>query len=326
MRLPADIMTGWNSYPQPPLLDALRHSIARSLSVSPARLVVGAGVDDLISLLTLWFRRSKPRGYTPTVTCGSLSFAQYRLAAERHGLRIVFGPCPGCDGIESTRITPPLPRSGTYLNWRTHAYHAIAETHACGWEPSSLHPRILTAHDLSLSAFGDLRRLLQSGEPGSVVLFSFSKFFRLPGARLGFLVTPRASMAQELRSLQVPYPIAAPALARGLAVLRPKSLNVAQRRFERQAVLAGRGERLLAQLAPLGIRGFANPYHIVLLHLTPTQAAALAALSGRHTIPCWTGRALCHELAAPPAGSIRVALTAKSLRLIEVAFQVEHQG
>lgn len=80
-----------------------------------------------------------------------------------------------------------------------------------------------------------------------VVLRSFGKFYGLPGARLGFVITSN-ELAREIRVLLGDWPLSADALALGLAAYADDAW-----RATTQARLAAQAEKLDALLTRAGL-------------------------------------------------------------------------
>ena len=143
------------------------------------------------------------------------------------------------------------------------------------------HPRSVFVVDESYVDFHpEGRSLLEDGLPANaVVLYSFSKIFRLPGLRLGVCAAAEPQ-AKRLREAELPWAVNRLAQVAGPWLLEQGSHVQAVREFvERER------RRFLPHLAEIaGLRVFAGEIHFFLLELDRPARPVWEALLRRHLI------------------------------------------
>jgi histidinol-phosphate aminotransferase len=232
--------------------EELREAIGRRHGLDPARIVCGAGSDELITLLLRSYA-----GPGDEVLYSRHGFLMYPINAQTVGATPVAAPeralTADVDALlervtERTRIVfiaNPNNPTGTYLGAAE-----MARLHA------GLPELVVLAIDAAYAEFVNRNDY----EPGAalvdraenvVMLRTFSKIYALAGLRLGWAYCPPA-IADVLNRMRSPFNISAPAQAAGVAAVE----DVAA--FERahahnQRWLAWFSERLAAlglQLTP----------------------------------------------------------------------------
>src|SRR6266403_6034990 len=197
----------------------LRAALGRHHGLDRARIVCGAGSDELIALLL--------RGYAgpgAEVLYSRHGFLMYPIGALAVGATPVAVPeralTADVDGIlarvtERTRIVfiaNPNNPTGTYLS-----ADEMARLHA------GLPPNVVLAIDAAYAEFVNRNDY----EPGIalvnrasnvVMLRTFSKIYALAGLRLGWAYCP-PEIADVLNRIRGPFNVSAPALAAGLAAI-----------------------------------------------------------------------------------------------------------
>jgi histidinol-phosphate aminotransferase len=199
--------------------DELRHALGARYGLDPARIVCGAGSDELIALL----QRSYA-GPETEVLYSRHGFLMYAIGAKAVGATPVAAPerelTADVDAILA-RVTPrtrivfianPNNPTGTYLS-----ANEMARLHA------GLPSHVLLAIDAAYAEFVNRNDY----EPGIklvdradnvVMLRTFSKIFALAGLRLGWGYFPPA-IADVLNRVRGPFNVSAAALAAGVAAL-----------------------------------------------------------------------------------------------------------
>jgi histidinol-phosphate aminotransferase len=197
----------------------LRAAIGRRHGLDPARIVCGAGSDELIALLLRAYA-----GVGDEVLYSRHGFLMYAIGAKTVGATPVAAPerdlTADVDALLQ-RITPktrivllanPNNPTGTYLS-----SDEVARLHA--GLPSS----VLLAIDAAYAEFVGKNDY----EPGAslvdragnvVMLRTFSKIYALAALRLGWAYCPPA-IADVLNRIRGPFNVCAPALAAGLAAV-----------------------------------------------------------------------------------------------------------
>src|SRR3984893_562812 len=232
--------------------DELRQALGRRHGLDPARIVCGAGSDELINLLLRSYA-----GPGDEVLYSRHGFLMYPIGAQTVGATPVAAPeralTTDVDALlervsERTRlvfIANPNNPTGTYLS-----AGEMARLHA--GLPSS----VVLAIDAAYAEFVN-RNDYEAGvalvdrADNVVMLRTFSKIYALAGLRLGWAYC-RPEIADILNRMRGPFNVSAPALAAGVAAVEDVAgLVRAQRHNERW--LAWFSERLTGlgiQLTP----------------------------------------------------------------------------
>src|SRR5437016_13901067 len=225
--------------------ERLRAALGRHHGLDPARIVCGAGSDELIALLL--------RGYAGPgveVVYSRHGFLMYPIGALAVGATPIAVPeralTADVDAIlarvtERTRIVfiaNPNNPTGTCLS-----ADEMARLHA------GLPPQVVLAIDAAYAEFVNRNDY----EPGIalvnraenvVMLRTFSKIYALAGLRLGWAYCPPA-LADVLNRIRGPFNVSAPALAAGVAAVEDVAAP-ARARAHNQHWLAWFSERLTA--------------------------------------------------------------------------------
>jgi histidinol-phosphate aminotransferase len=229
--------------------DALREAIGRHHGLDPARIVCGAGSDELIALLLRCYA-----GPGDEVLYSRHGFLMYPIGALSVGAEPVAAPerelTADVDAL-SERVTPrtrlvflanPNNPTGTYLG-----RHELARLHA------GLPPTVVLAIDAAYAEFVNRNDY----EPGAglvdradnvVMLRTFSKIYALAGLRLGWAYCPLA-VADVLNRVRGPFNVSTPAMAAGMAAVEDTEA-LARARDHNDRWLPWLAERLTA----LGLR------------------------------------------------------------------------
>jgi histidinol-phosphate aminotransferase len=230
--------------------EELREALGRCHGLDPARIVCGAGSDELITLLLRCYG-----GPGDEVLYSRHGFLMYPINAKAVGATPVAAPerdlTTDVDALlarvtDRTRIVfvaNPNNPTGTYLG-----AGEIARLHA------GLPPSILLAIDAAYAEFVNRNDY----EPGValvdradnvMMLRTFSKIYALAGLRLGWAYCPPA-IADVLNRVRGPFNVNAPALAAGVAAVED-SETLARARSHNERWLPWFSERLAALGIPL---------------------------------------------------------------------------
>ena len=230
--------------------EELREALGRRHGLDPARIVCGAGSDELITLLLRSYA-----GPRDEVLYSRHGFLMYPINAQTVGATPVAAPeralTADVDALlervtERTRIVfiaNPNNPTGTYLGAAE-----MARLHA--GLPSS----VVLAIDAAYAEFVSRNDY----EPGValvdradnvVMLRTFSKIFALAGLRLGWAYCPPA-IADVLNRMRGPFNVTAPALAAGVAAVEDVAA-FDRARAHNQRWLGWFSERLAALGIPL---------------------------------------------------------------------------
>jgi histidinol-phosphate aminotransferase len=198
---------------------ALRNAIARHYGLDPARIVCGAGSDELISLLAHHYS-----GPGDEVLVTQHAFAMFKIFTLASGATPVVAPerdlTADVDALLA-RVTPrtrivflanPNNPTGTYL-----PHDEVRRLH-----------KGLPSHTLLVldAAYGEYVRRndyetgleLVATNANVVMLRTFSKIYGLAALRLGWAYCP-AAVADVLHRVRGPFNVTAPAIAAGVAAL-----------------------------------------------------------------------------------------------------------
>jgi histidinol-phosphate aminotransferase len=197
----------------------LRAALGRHHGLDPARIVCGAGSDELIALLQRAYA-----GPDTEVLYSRHGFLMYSIGAQAVGATPVAVPerylTADVDGLlahvtERTRlvfIANPNNPTGTYLS-----IQEMNRLHA------GLPPHVVLAIDAAYAEFVN-RNDYEAGialvnrASNVVMLRTFSKIYALAGLRLGWAYCP-PEIADVLNRIRGPFNVSAPTLAAGIAAV-----------------------------------------------------------------------------------------------------------
>jgi histidinol-phosphate aminotransferase len=230
--------------------EILREAIGRAHGLDPARIVCGAGSDELIALLLRCYA-----GPGDEVLYSRHGFLMYPIGALSVGATPVAAPerslTADVDALLE-RVTPhtrlvfianPNNPTGTYLGAGD-----LARLHA------GLPPSVVLAIDAAYAEFANRNDY----EPGAglvdradnvVMLRTFSKIYALAGLRLGWAYCPPA-IADVLNRVRGPFNVSTPALAAGVAAVEDTA-SLARARAHNDRWQPWFSERLAALGLPL---------------------------------------------------------------------------
>jgi len=200
--------------------EELRHALGEHYGLDPARIVCGAGSDELIGLVLRAYA-----GPDSEVLYSRHGFLMYPIGAQSVGATPVAAPerdlTVDVDALLA-RVTPrtrivfianPNNPTGTYLS-----SGEVARLHA------GLPANVVLAIDAAYAEFVNRNdydpgvKLVDAAD-NVVMLRTFSKIFALAGLRLGWGYFPPA-IADVLNRIRGPFNVSAAALAAGVAALR----------------------------------------------------------------------------------------------------------
>jgi len=223
---------------------ALRHALADLHGLDPARIVCGAGSDELIALLCQAYA-----GPGDEVLYSEHGFLMYPISAKAAGATPVSAPetdlTADVDALlervnDNTRLlflANPNNPTGTCLSgdelWRLR--RELREDVVLVIDAA--YAEYVTRDDYSPGAD------LVDGGANVVMTRTFSKIYGLGGARLGWAYCP-AGIADVLNRLRGPFNVSAPAMAAGVAALGDTDF-IAKSKQHNETWLAWTRERLL---------------------------------------------------------------------------------
>ncbi len=242
--------TGWQ-YPRTTGAEA---TLALEYGVDPARVMLGAGSDDLLERA---FRCMLSAGSEVILT--DPTFEMLARYAMLNGATTRSVPWPddalptdaliGAVTSATAIIAIVTPNNPTGTTASTLALLEIARRH----------PSVVVVVDGAYVEFGDDDPLpALAAEPNVLLTRTLSKAWGLPGLRVGFAIGP-VTLVAAMRRAGTPYPVATPALEAALAI-RATSTPLMRRRVE--AIRATR-TRMLATAATLGLEPTASDANFI---------------------------------------------------------------
>ena len=233
----------------------LRGALAARVGVDPRRIVVGAGADELIRLVT-----TAAVGEGDAVLIPTPTFAMFAVEARIAGARVESLPRtdPGCRQ-SADEIRTAAHTAAARLVWLCTPNNPTGDAYTL--EEIRTIVADLPALVCVDEVYGEFGEDSTGAEPGStsavslqdqlsnvLVLRSLSKSHGLAGARVGYLVVPDA-LADRFDAIRLPNSVAAPSEALALAALADEDAA----RARRTAIIAAR-DRLCETLVQLGSR------------------------------------------------------------------------
>lgn len=196
---------------------ALREAIAGRYGLDPARLVCGAGSDELLTLLASAFLAPGDEGLF-----SEHGFLVYKIAILAAGATPVIAPETDLTANVDALLAAVSPRTkvvflanpnnptGTYL-----PFHEVKRLHA------GLRPDILLVLDAAYAEYvrtNDYEAGLElvATSENVVMTRTFSKIFGLANLRLGWMVGP-PGVVDAINRIRGPFNVNGPAIAAGIA-------------------------------------------------------------------------------------------------------------
>lgn len=248
---------------------ALREAIGSVYGLDPARIVCGAGSDDLLNLIARAYLTDGDEAIHTTH-----GFLVYPIATLGTGAKPVVAAekqfTADVDAILKA-VTPktkvvflanPNNPTGTYI-----PFDEVKRLHR------SLPGHVLLVLDAAYAEYVR-RNDYESGielvatSDNVVMTRTFSKIYGLAALRLGWMYGP-AHVVDAINRIRGPFNVSAPAIAAGIAAIRD-SAHVDRSREHNSKWLAW----LTDELAALGLKVTPSVANFVLIHLADTKAAA----------------------------------------------------
>jgi histidinol-phosphate aminotransferase len=262
---------------------ALREAIGKRFGLEPARIVCGAGSDELIALLIKAYA-----GPGDEVLYSQYGFVMYPIAAHAAGATPVTAPEKGYRADVEALIAKAGPKTKLCFvanpNNPTGSFVTGAELKRLR---EGLPPHVLLVIDAAYAEYvsrNDYSAGIELVDAGAntVMLRTFSKIFAMGGMRLGWAYAP-ANVVDVLGRVRGPFNVSAAAQAAGVAALEDLAHQDASR---------AHNERMLAwfpgEIAKLGLTALPSVGNFVMVEFPKTGKTAAAAnefLMGRAIIP-----------------------------------------
>lgn len=255
--------------------ERLRGAISHAFGIDAARIVCGAGSDELLQLLTRGFA-----GPGDEVLYSQHGFLVYALAARQVGAKPVAAPERNLTADVDALLDTVTPRTRLVMvanpNNPTGSY--LPKDELCRLH-AGLPPDVVLVVDeayaeyVTAAEFPDYASGLDvlHDADNVVVTRTFSKIHGLAGLRLGWAFGPKA-IIDVIHRLRGPYNVTSPSLAAGEAALADHAFvanSVAHNSRER-----ARLEGMATSRGILGVRSAAN---FVLLRFLPDAVMAADA-------------------------------------------------
>ncbi len=255
---------------------ALRDAIGETHNLDPARIICGAGSDEILQLLIHSYV-----GRGDNIVQTRHGFLMYTLFASAAGAETHFAPekdlTADVDAMldavdEKTKavfIANPNNPTGTYIPHKE--LQRLRE---------GLRDDILLVID---AAYAEYMEMDDYGDPASLVHDSdntvmtrtFSKAYGLGGLRLGWAYAP-ADIIGVLNRVRTPFNVTAPALAAGVAALEDKTFI-----WKNRAFTNAERERVTAAIEEMGLVVTPSFGNFVLVHFSDKPQSNAATILKR---------------------------------------------
>lgn len=198
----------------------LRRSIASFHDIEPSRVLVGNGAAELIDLIIAVFKPGRVGTIEP-------AFAEYSGSARKRGIP-VFSVitswenhfCPSLDEVKSVIEESDLLFVGAPNNPTGHLLPLPFLEEMAGFAAQAKKWLVIDEAFIDFVPDGEKRSFVHRVDsfPTTVVIRSMTKFYALPGLRLGYLIASEP-VIQKLKQMQVPWSVNALAQEAGCVVL-----------------------------------------------------------------------------------------------------------
>ncbi len=253
-------------YPDPDMRD-LRAAIARYFGIKPVHVMCGNGSNSIIHLIPRVFRPKKVLIPFPT-------FTEYTAAVEDAGGEVVPFPLLERAGFRVDPIEMSFALNGVDMaflcNPNNPTGQLLPKAEMLEIGRYALQNRVRLVVDEAFMDFMEAESIVKEAVESShlICLRAFTKFFGMPGLRVGYAVSDETTIA-ALRDGQEPWTVSIPAEQAAIAVLGDWSyINKTRRLIEKER------NRLLSALRILpGVETFPCSANF-LLHQTHLHGCA----------------------------------------------------
>ncbi len=205
-------------------MPALRDAIGNRFGLDPARIVCGAGSDDLIYLLCLIYGGALPDGSPTELIMTAHGFSMYEIAGQLAGCRIIKVPERALTADVDAVLAAVTPATRLVFianpNNPTGTMIPTAEVHRLR---AGLPGNVLLVLDAAYAEYVDRAdytpgtELVDAGD-NTVMTRTFSKMFGMGGLRLGWAYAP-PSVVDLLHRVRGPFNASVAAQQAGIAAL-----------------------------------------------------------------------------------------------------------
>jgi histidinol-phosphate aminotransferase len=298
---------------------ALREAIGARFGLSPARIVCGAGSDDLIYQLCLAYG-----GAGTELIMTAHGFSVYAIAGTYAGCRIVRTPERNLTADIDAMLAARSPATRlVFLANPNNPTGSMVPAEEVARLRAGLPPEVLLVIDAAYAEYLDRAdydpgATLVEAADNTVMTRTFSKVFGLGGMRLGWAYAPPA-VVDVLNRVRMPFNVNLAVQEAGIAALSDRDWVERSRAHNTQE-----RARLTAELTARGIRVWPSEGNFVLADFgTPGAAeAADAFLRGRGIIVRGMGSyALPHCLRITVGTTEEVTLVVEALAACMAMFK-----
>lgn len=250
----------------------IRSAIGEVFGLDPARIVMGAGSDELINLLIHAYA-----GEGDEVLYSEHGFLMYSIYARAHGATPVTAPEQNLVANVDALLAAVTPR--TKLLFLANPNNPTGTLLAQG-EVDRLR-RELPAHVLLVldAAYAEYveapdydagAKLVDASDGNTVMLRTFSKIYGLPALRIGWAYAP-AAIVDVLNRIRSPFNVNSAAMAAAVAAVKDTAYTAYAVEYN-----ARERARLSAALEKLGLKVTPSATNFLLVHFADASAASAA--------------------------------------------------
>jgi threonine-phosphate decarboxylase len=267
-------ITFLDRYPDPEM-NALRKAVARYFGIKPGQVICGNGANGLIRLIPRVFRPKKVLIPVPT-------FMEYAAAAEDAGGKVVTFPLKEREGFRVDPLEMAFALKGMDMAFLCNPNNPtgllISKVEMLEIMQYALQQGVRLVVDEAFMDFSGSDSIVKEAVQSShlICLRAFTKFFGMPGLRIGYAVSDETTAA-DLRNGQEPWAVSIPAEQAAIAALNEwRYIKKTRRLIEKER------ERLLSAFRILpGVEPFPCSANFILLKLTSIDAWQLTEKLGQ---------------------------------------------
>jgi histidinol-phosphate aminotransferase len=244
----AVIPPAWNRYPDARVTE-LRHAIAATCDAGPDEILVGAGSDEVISMLLTALDRPRDRAPATTIVTTTPTFVMYSMSARVRGMKVIEVPLDNQWNLDVTGLGRAVemgrpnvvfiasPNNPTGNLMSLSRLSAVIEA-----SPDAL----VVVDEAYVDFASDHQLSLLRKHPNVAILRTLSKI-GFAALRVGWMIGP-AELVREVDKTRQPYNMSVPAQRAALCILRELGPEMSRIR----AAVIDERERLARRLRDLG--------------------------------------------------------------------------
>lgn len=279
-----------DQYPDPRAV-RFQKQLSEKLQLSPASIILGNGAADLIFRLAASLRLELSLQHEAKLLLPIPSFSEYREAFQSAGFQIFEYPLRIQDHYQVDEAFLPFMES-----IRPQLLILCEPNNPSGQlTPPELFEKILLTAEktgsivlldlsflefLPLSIQKERQSAIRKSKARILQLHSFTKFYAIPGLRLGFMEADDERLCERLKSMSPPWQISTPAMAAGMAALHFSEVEKEQWRQK----IDDEKKLMLRQLRASGADFLSGEANFIFFH-HPDEKLQLRLLKESET-PC----------------------------------------